>query len=112
MLVVDNLNTHGPGALYEAFEPEEAHRLAARFEWHYTPEHGSWLNIAECELSVLARQCLDRRIPDKETLTREAAAWEERRNQAGVKVVWQFTTANARIKLRRLHPVVKEQNQT
>lgn len=112
VLVVDNLNTHGPGALYEAFEPEEAHRLAARFEWHYTPEHGSWLNIAECELSVLARQCLDRRIPDKETLAREVAAWEKRRNRAGVKVVWQFTTADARIKLRRLYPVVKEQNLT
>ena len=112
VLVVDNLNTHGPGALYEAFEPEEAHRLAARFEWHDTPEHGSWLNIAECELSVLARQCLDRRIPDKDTLAREVAAWEERRNQAAVKVVWQFTTADARIKLKRLYPVIKEQNLT
>lgn len=77
VLVVDNLNTHGPGALSEAFAPEEAHRLAARFEWHYTPEHGSWLNIAECELSVRATQCLDRRIPDKQTLIREVAAWEE-----------------------------------
>lgn len=112
VLVVDNLNTHGPGALYEAFAPEEAHRLAARFEWHYTPEHGSWLNIAECELSVLARQCLDRRIPDKNTLAREVAAWEKRRNQVAVKVVWQFTTADARIKLRRLYPVIKEQNLT
>jgi hypothetical protein len=110
VLVVDNLNTHGPGALYEAFEPEEAHRLAARFEWHYTPEHGSWLNIAECELSVLATQCLDQCMPSKDTLIREVAAWEARRNNAGAKVVWQFTAADARIKLRRLYPVVKEQN--
>lgn len=112
VLVVDNLNTHGPGALYETFEPAEAHRLAARFEWHYTPEHGSWLNVAECELSVLAAQCLDRCIPDRDTLTREVAAWEARRNKACVKVVWQFTTADARIKLRRLYPVIKEQNPT
>ncbi len=110
VLVVDNLNTHGPSALYETFEPEEAHRLAQRFEWHYTPEHGSWLNIAECELSVLVRQCLNQRIPDKETLSREVAAWEARRNQANVKVVWHFTTADARIKLRRLYPTLKEQN--
>jgi len=110
VLVVDNLNTHGPGSLYEAFEPEEAHRLAARFEWHYTPEHGSWLNIAECELSLLVAQCLKRRIPDRATLIREVAAWEERRNKACSKVIWQFTTADARIKLRRLYPVVKEQN--
>jgi hypothetical protein len=112
VLVVDNLNTHGPGSLYEAFEPEEAHRLAARFEWHYTPEHGSWLNIAECELSVLQRQCLDRPIPDMSTLKREVSAWEERRNKACSKVIWHFTTADARIKLRRLYPVVKEQNLT
>jgi hypothetical protein len=107
VLVVDNLNTHWPGALYEHFEPEEAHRLAARFEWHYTPEHASWLNIAECELSVLAARCLDQRIPDKDTLIREVAAWEDRRNKACAKVVWQFTTADARIKLQRLYPVVK-----
>jgi hypothetical protein len=112
VLVVDNLNTHGPGALYEAFEPEAAHRLAARLEWHYTPEHASWLNIAECELSVLAAQCLDQRIPDKDTLIRKVAAWEARRNSARAKVVWQFTTADARIKLRRLYPVVKEQDVT
>ena len=112
VLVVDNLNTHGPGSLYEAFEPEEAHRLAARFEWHYTPEHGSWLNIAECELSVLARQCLNRRLPDRDTLVREIAAWEERRNKACSKVIWQFTTADARIKLRHLYPVVKEHTLT
>ena len=112
VLVVDNVNTHGPGSRYEAFEPEEAHRLAARFEWHYTPEHGSWLNIAECELSVLQRQCLDRPIPDMSTLKREVSAWEERRNKACSKVIWHFTTADARIKLRRLYPVVKEQNLT
>jgi hypothetical protein len=112
VLVVDNVNTHGPGALDEAFEPEEAHRLAARFEWHDTPEHGSWLNIAECERSVLQRQCLDRPIPDMSTLKREVSAWEERRNKACSKIIWHFTTADARIKLRRLYPVVKEQNLT
>jgi len=88
----------------------EAHRLAVRFEWHYTPERGSWLNIAECELSVFVTQCLDQRIPDMATLIREAAAWEERRNKACSKVVWQFTAADARIKLKRLYPVDKEQN--
>jgi hypothetical protein len=110
VLVVDNLNTHGPGCLYERFAPQEAHRLAVKFEWHYTPEHGSWLNVAECELSVLARQCLDQRLPDKDALIREVAAWEDRRNRQCAKVDWQFTTADARIKLKRLYPVVKEQN--
>jgi hypothetical protein len=109
VLVVDNLNTHGPGCLYERFAPGEAHRLAAQFEWHYTPEHGSWLNVAECELSVLAGQCLDQRISDKDTLIRQVAAWDERRNRLWVKVDWQFTAAEARIKLKRLYPVVKEQ---
>ncbi len=103
-LVVDNLNTHGPGAFYEAFPPAEAHRLARRFEWHYTPKHGSWLNVAEMELSVLARQCLDRRIPDAQALRREVAAWERQRNAAVVKVDWQFTTDDARRKLHRLYP--------
>ncbi len=112
VLVMDNLNTHGPGALYEAFEPEEAQRLAARFEWHDTPEHGSRLTIAECEPSAPARPCLDRRIPDKDAPAREEAAWERRRNQAAVKAVWQFTAADAGIKLRRLSPVRKEQNLT
>ncbi len=112
VLVVDNVNTHGPGALDEAFEPEEAHRLAARFEWHDTPEHGSWRNIAECERSVLQRQCLDRPIPDISTLKRDVSAWEERRNKACSKIIWHFTTADARINLRRLYPVVKEQNLT
>ena len=112
VLVVDTLNTHGPGALDEAFEPEAAHRLAARCEWHDTPEHGSWRNIAECERSVLQRQCLDRPIPDMSTRKREVSAWEERRHKAWSKVIWHFTTADARIKLRRLYPVVKEQNLT
>ena len=112
VLVVDNVNTHGPGALYEAFEPEEAHRLAARCEWHDTPEHGRWLNIAECERSVLQRQCLDRPIPAMSTLNREVSAWEERRHKAWRKVIWHFPTADARIKRRRLDPVVKEQNLT
>jgi len=105
VLVVDNLNTHGPWVLYEAFSPEEAERIASRIEWHYTPEHGSWLNVAEIELSVLQLQCLNRRIPDKETLASEAAAWEQSRNQAHTTVRWHFTTADARIKLRRLYPV-------
>jgi DDE superfamily endonuclease len=109
VLVTDNLNTHAAGALYEAFDPVEARRLAARLEWHYTPKHGSWLNLAEIELSVLARQCLDRRIPDRETLAREVAAWEQRRNEAKVKANWQFTTADARVKLRKLYPTVQLQ---
>ena len=111
VLVVANVNTHGPGGLSAAFAPDEAHRLAARFAWHSTPEHGSWRTIAECERSVLAAQCLDRRIPDMTTLSREVTAWEERRNKACRKVVW-HVTADARIKLRRLYPVVKEQNLT
>ncbi len=112
VLVTDNLNTHTPACLYERFEPAQARRIASRLEWHYTPEHGSWLNIAECELSVLARQCLDRRIPDKTTLEEEAAAWETRRNAARVTVDWQFTTVDARIKLKRLYPVLKVLNLT
>jgi hypothetical protein len=109
VLVCDNLNTHTPACLYEAFPPEEARRLARRFEWHHTPKHGSWLNVAECELSVVARQCLDRRIPDLETLKREVAAWERARNAAQVGVDWQFTTADARVKLKRLYPTVELQ---
>jgi hypothetical protein len=109
VLVCDNLNTHTPAALYEAFAPAEARRLAARFEWHYTPKHGSWLNVAEMELSVVARQCLERRIPDLETLRREVAAWEERRNAARVKVNWHFTTADARVKLKKLYPTLELQ---
>jgi len=109
VLVTDNLNTHATGSLYEAFPPEEARRLADRIEWHYTPKHGSWLNMAEIELSVLARQCLDRRIPDRETLAREVAAWEAKRNAAGVKADWQFTTADARVKLKKLYPTIQVQ---
>lgn len=105
VLVVDNLNTHGPWVLYEAFPPEEAERIASRIEWHYTPEHGSWLNMAEIELSVLQLQCLNRRIPDQETLTSETSAWEHSRNEAHTTVRWHFTAADARIKLRRLYPV-------
>jgi hypothetical protein len=112
VLVVDNLNTHSPACLYERFEPATARRIAAKLEWHYTPEHGSWLNIAECELSVLSSQCLKRRIPDKVSLIREVAAWELRRNAAHVSVDWQFTTDDARVKLKRLYPVLKEQNAT
>jgi transposase len=108
-LVTDNLNTHCVGSLYEAFAPAEARRLAERIEWHYTPKHGSWLNMAECELSVLARQCLDRRIPDAEALGREVAAWERRRNDAAVKADWQFTTADARVRLKKLYPTIELQ---
>jgi hypothetical protein len=104
VLVTDNLNTHGPASLYEAFAPAEARRLAARFEWHYTPEHGSWLNMAEIELSVLSRQCLSRRIADAAALEREVCAWEQERNGARATIRWQFTAADARVKLRRLYP--------
>jgi len=109
VLVLDNLSTHGPAALYETFEPAEARRLLEKLEWHYTPKHGSWLNVAEMELSVLARQCLDRRIPDREALRREVAAWVATRNGAVAKVDWQFTTADARIKLKRLYPSMELQ---
>lgn len=110
VLITDNLNTHRLACLYERFPAAEARRIAAKIEWHYTPEHASWLNVAECELSVLERQCLDRRIADRETLSREATAWAERRNNAHVTVDWQFTTEEARIKLKRLYPVIKELN--
>ena len=104
VLVLDNLNTHTPASLYEAYAPAEAKRLADKLEIHYTPKHGSWLNMAEIELSVLGRQCLDRRLPDAATLTHEAAAWEQARNAAEMTVHWRFTTADARIKLERLYP--------
>jgi uncharacterized small protein (DUF1192 family) len=104
VLIQDNLSTHKPASLYEAFPPAEARRLVERFEWHYTPKHGSWLNMAETELSVLSSQCLDRRIPDKATLTDEIAAWEATRNKHHAKAEWQFTTADARVKLKRLYP--------
>jgi len=106
VLVLDNLNTHTPGSLYEAFPPDEAKRLADKLELHYTPKHESWLNVAELELSVLARQCLDRRIPDREPLEREVAAWRDGRNAAGGTVDWRFTTADARIKLKHLYPAL------
>ncbi len=104
VLVQDNLNTHKPASLYDAFPAIEARRLVERFEWHYTPKHGSWLDMAESELSVLTGQCLDRRIPDKRTLVDEVAAWETERNKNHAKADWQFTTADARVKLKRLYP--------
>ena len=108
VLVTDNLNTHSAACLYEAFAPEEARRIAAKIEWHYTPEHGSWLNMAETELSVLGRQCLNRRIADAARLRQEVAAWLEQRNRARTIIRWQFTTQEARIKLRRLYPQLME----
>lgn len=111
ILIMDNLNTHVGASLYEAFAPDEAKRILNKLEIHYTPKHGSWLNMAELELSHLSRQCLDRRISDKETLKKEVAAWVENRNKKSVKVDWQFTTENARIKLKKLYPVIKDVNQ-
>jgi transposase len=105
-LVMDNLNTHTGASLYEIFEPSEARRLLDRLQIHYTPKHGSWLNMAEIELSVLSRQCLDRRIADKDTLTTEVAAWQCRRNAAESKIDWRFTNDEARIKLKRLYPTL------
>jgi hypothetical protein len=107
VLVLDNLNTHKPASLYEAFEPAQARRLAERIEWHHTPKHGSWLNMAEIELSVLAGQCLDRRIESAEELRGEVEPWEEERNERQVGIDWRFTTADARIKLKRLYPAVQ-----
>lgn len=107
VLVMDNLNTHKIGSLYEAFPPEEARRLAEKLEIHYTPKHGSWLNMAETELSVLTRQCLDRRIPNRKTLEREVDAWQEQRNNEDATVDWQFTTNDARIKLKKLYPAIQ-----
>ncbi len=104
VLVQDNLNTHKKASLYEAFPPAEARRLVERFEWHYTPKHGSWLDMAESELAVLSTQCLDRRIPDKKLLIREIAAWEKHRNKHHAKADWQFTSQDARIKLKHLYP--------
>jgi len=104
VLIMDQLNTHSPASLYEAFPPEEAKRLADRIEIHHTPKHGSWLNVAEIELSALGRQCLSRRIARQDTLKRQIAAWEDRRNACSATVQWQFTTDDARIKLRSLYP--------
>ncbi len=103
VMVLDNLNTHSATSFYEAFEPDEAQRLANRFEFHYTPKHGSWLNMAEIELRALARQCLNDRMADKATLAHEASAWSEERNAQVVEVQWRFTTADARIKLKHLY---------
>ena len=107
VVVMDNLNTHTPAAFYQVFDPGEARRLVERFEFHYTPKHGSWLNMAEIELSALVRQCLDRRIPDKETMIQEVNAWQDQRNSEVVKVHWQFTTADARVKLKSLYPKIQ-----
>ena len=106
-LVMDNLNTHGPGSLYETFPPEKAKAIWNRFEFIYTPKHGSWLNIAEIELNVIMGQCLKRRISDIETVRKEALAWEDFRNNREARVNWQFTTENARIKLSRLYPTIE-----
>ena len=106
-VVQDNLTTHTPAALYATFEPAEAKRIWDKLEFHSTPKHGSWLNMAEIELSVLSRQCLDRRIPDQESLSREVAAWEAERNAMQATVQWRFTTADARIKLKHLYPVIE-----
>ena len=107
-LVCDNLNTHTPASLYKAFEPGHARALVERLEIHFTPKHGSWLNMAEIELSVFTKQCMRPRMPDVTTLTAEAAAWQQKRNTANKTINWQFTTETARIKLRRLYPQIKE----
>ena len=108
VLVMDNLNTHGIGSLYEAFDPETARALTARLEIHHTPKHGSWLNMAETELSILSRQCLDRRLESQNILTSEVATWEHDSNTRESKIDWQFTTAEARVKLKRLYPSIHE----
>jgi DDE superfamily endonuclease len=105
-VVLDNLSTHNPAALYTVFAPAEAKRILDRLEFHYTPKHGSWLNMAEIELSILSRQCLDQYLADKQTLIQETSAWQQRRNQAQATVVWRFTTADARIKLKKLYPSI------
>lgn len=107
IVVLDNLNTHTPSAFYETFEPQEARRLVERFEFHFTPKHGSWLNMAEIELSALVRQCLDRRLPDLHRLTEEVQAWQQQRNDEVVKVQWQFKTTDARTKLKHLYPQIQ-----
>lgn len=106
VLVQDNLNTHGPHSLYQAFSPGEARRLIERIEWHFTPKHASWLNMAEMELSVLARQCLQERMESKANLEHHLHAWQQRRNQAASRVNWHFTTKDARIKLKKLYPEI------
>lgn len=106
VLVQDNLSTHTPASLYQVFPAAEARRLTERFEWHYTPKHGSWLDMAESELSVLSRQCLDRRIPDKPTLIEQVTAWQDSRNKNHTRADWQFTAADARVTLKRLYPAI------
>jgi len=108
VVVMDNLNTHSPISFYETFPPEEARRLVERFEFHYTPKHGSWLNMAEIEFSVLARQCINRRIPTTECLNQEVQAWTKYRNEKSTSINWRFTTENARIKLKRLYPLIED----
>jgi len=108
IVVLDNLNTHNASSFYETFDPEEARRLTERFEFHYTPKHGSWLNMAETELSILFRQCLDKRIPDQTTLKKQVANWEIQRNNNQSTIDWQFTINNARVKLKRLYPKVND----
>ena len=107
VLVMDNLNTHHPASLYEAFQPAEARRIAERLEIHYTPKHGSWLNLAESELAVLARQCLDRRIPTPGALKQETQTWQRERNGTGIRADWRFTTQDARIRLKYLYPSIQ-----
>jgi transposase len=108
VVVLDNLNTHDPASLYEAFEPAEAKRILDRLEFHYTPKHGSWLNMVEIEIGVLCEQCLADRLPDEDTLRREIAAWEKERNDQQATVNWHFTTIDARNKLKRLYPVISK----
>ena len=108
VLVMDNLNTHKLSSLYEAFEPAEARRIAERLEIHYTPKHGSWLNMAEIEIGVLARQCLDRRIANQDILRGEVNAWQNQRNRDVIRVDWRFTTEDARIKLKSLYPSIQK----
>jgi hypothetical protein len=108
-VVLDNLNTHTPAAFYETFPPEQARRLTKKLEFHYTPKHSSWLNMAEVEISVLTKQCLDRRLGNQEIVTREVAAWEAERNSIKATIDWRFTIPNARDKLKRLYPIKDEQ---
>jgi hypothetical protein len=105
---MDNLNTHTGASLYKAFEPKEARRILEKLEIHYTPKHGSWLNMAEIELSILSRQCMDRRISDQATLKKEISAWQEKRNAIACPMEWRFTTDDARIKLKKLYPTLKK----
>jgi hypothetical protein len=107
VLVMDNLNTHTPSSFYEIFPPEEARRLARKLEIHYTPKHGSWLNMAEIELAALTRQCLQRRLGTPEQMRQEVAAWQQERNRAQISIHWRFTTDNTRIKLKKLYPSIE-----